>query len=284
MKVWRSILAGAFNCWFSRMKEKIWKGIRQSEAISDEIDCLRRIVPLLSGQKEAVRQYLEEIETAQEIRERVEYYVEHYGYLPFSWSWHQRFHGKQFSRVLFLYLLLRLIRPENVIETGCFSGWTSTLILYALHRNEKGHLWTIDLPAQAGRFSMDASLPQELTPGFLVPDMLRPRWTLIIGDTREHLPPLLHRLENIDVFYHDSDHTYEHMMWEYTTVWPYLRQGGILISDDIGANTAFWDFAVAMGCPMAIPAVNPNFGAISKMGEMYIQKGPEMSNIVSVSP
>ncbi|MER3421200.1 MAG: hypothetical protein C4290_12070 [Chloroflexota bacterium] len=98
--------------------------------------------------------------------------------------------------------------------------------------------------------------------GFLVPPALRPRWTLILGDARDELPPLLRRLGTIDVFFHDSDHRYAHMMWEYTTVWPHLAAGGLLISDDISFHTALWDFAAGVGAPVVIHRANANVGAI----------------------
>lgn len=63
---------------------------------------------------------------------------------------------------------------------------------------------------------------------------------------------------------HDSDHTYEHMMWECTSAWSYLPQVGIIVSDDIGWNTAFWDFATAMHRDMVVHSSNRNFGAIIK--------------------
>ena len=80
-------------------------------------------------------------------------------------------------------------------------------------------------------------------------------------DTRKHLAPLLQDLGQIDVFYHDSDHSFVHMMWEYTSVWPHLRAGGILLSDDIGWNRAFWDFARGVARPMVI---NESAGALRK--------------------
>ena len=39
--------------------------------------------------------------------------------------------------------------------------------------------------------------------------------------------------EKIDIFFHDSLHTYDHMMFEYLTSWDYLKEGGVLFSDDI---------------------------------------------------
>src|ERR1035441_6657985 len=37
-------------------------------------------------------------------------------------------------------------RPEIVIETGVARGVTSRIVLEALSANDRGHLWSIDLP------------------------------------------------------------------------------------------------------------------------------------------
>ena len=37
-------------------------------------------------------------------------------------------------------------RPEAVIETGVAHGVTSRIVLEALNQNDRGHLWSIDLP------------------------------------------------------------------------------------------------------------------------------------------
>ncbi len=47
----------------------------------------------------------------------------------------------------------------------------------------------------------------------------------------------------VDIFLHHSEHTYDCMMYEWTTVWEYLRPGGLLLSDDVDWNEAFLDFA-----------------------------------------
>jgi len=38
------------------------------------------------------------------------------------------------------------------------------------------------------------------------------------------------------------------MTIEYRTAWPYIQKGGFLLSDDVGWNTAFADFAKEIGC------------------------------------
>jgi len=238
----------------------MWAAVRATASLEESARCLHRL--FLEGPEvnaTVVDQHLDELKHAEDIREAVEQYRAVIGK-----GWEERFSGKAFSAVLFCFVSLRLIKPEVVVETGCASGWTSALLLSALHRNNKGHLWSIDIPPQAGQLSMDWTLPEGLSPGFLVPETLRDRWTLILGDVRHHLMPLLQQHRAIDVFFHDSDHTYQHMMWEYTSVWPHLRPGGLLISDDIGWNTAFWDFATAVRTPVVIHRSNPNLGTLVK--------------------
>ena len=132
-----------------------------------------------------------------------------------------------------LYVICRVQKPAVVVETGVASGVSSTFILQALGDNKKGKLFSIDLP--------DPNLKNNI--GWLIPKKLRPRWRLTIGRSSEELVPLLDKLGSIDMFLHDSEHSYNNMIWEYRTAWYYLSQGGILLSDDITSNHAFFDFS-----------------------------------------
>ena len=133
-----------------------------------------------------------------------------------------------------LYLLIRLIKPNIIIETGVASGFSSCFILQALLDNKKGKLYSIDLPPD--------NLPTGKTIGWVIPQYLKSRWTLHIGDSKDLLEPLLSDLGQIDCFFHDSLHTYEHMRWEFRTAYKYLQPGGLFLSHDVGANDAFFDF------------------------------------------
>jgi predicted O-methyltransferase YrrM len=124
-----------------------------------------------------------------------------------------------------IYVLVRLWRPQVMVETGVFYGAMSAMILHAMERNGTGRLYSIDLPLEAD--GLKPSLR-----GGLVPESLRSRWTLILGDSRDELPRLLGGLGSIDAFNHDSLHTTRHMTWEYETAWPFLRPGGLLSSHD----------------------------------------------------
>ncbi|HWO94333.1 MAG TPA: class I SAM-dependent methyltransferase [Dehalococcoidia bacterium] len=121
------------------------------------------------------------------------------------------------------YALVRLARPNVVLETGVHDGLSSALILEALRANGAGHLVSIDLPA--------LDLPGG-EPGWLVPTRLRERWTLELGDARRLLPATLERYPAVDIFIHDSDHRREHREFEFRTVRPHAGPGALLMSDD----------------------------------------------------
>ena len=131
-----------------------------------------------------------------------------------------------------LYVTCRLLKPNVVVETGVASGVSSLFILQALEDNERGNLFSIDQP--------DPNMLNKT--GWLIPDELRCRWHLIMGRSSEKLDKLLNELRVIDVFLHDSEHSYNNMIWEYRTAWRFLRFGGVLFSDDITSNNAFFEF------------------------------------------
>lgn len=136
----------------------------------------------------------------------------------------------------YLNAIVRETKPEVVVETGVASGVSSYAILQAMEDYGKGFLYSIDLP------NATLAVPKGNAAGYLVPEGLRGRWKLLIGDSGSLLSPLLNQVGVIDMFIHDSLHTYEHMMYEYETAWPHLRRGGLLISDDIESSSAFHDF------------------------------------------
>jgi predicted O-methyltransferase YrrM len=147
-----------------------------------------------------------------------------------------------------LYRLLRDRQPTICVETGVCNGTSTAVILQALERNGHGRLYSIDFPEftnSTGEFwhKGGAVIPQGKEPGWLVPEHLRSRWELIIGRSQDELEPLLDRLGTIDFFLHDSEHSYECMMFEFAAAMRHLREGGVLASDDADWNTAFGDFA-----------------------------------------
>ena len=139
-----------------------------------------------------------------------------------------------------LYLAVRILRPALVVETGPFNGTSSAFLLAALDDNGHGRLVSFDVPA--AKDAIGVPIPTGLEPGWLVPDELRPRFALVLGDIRETLGPWLATEKPIDLFLHDSLHTLRHMLFEYRLAWRHLRPGGLLVSDDVFWNPAFWLF------------------------------------------
>jgi len=139
----------------------------------------------------------------------------------------------------FYYSLIRHIKPKLVLETGVAYGFSSMIILSALYKNATGMLISVDYP-------LDDIMKRQKIPGWLVPDEYRARWKLFIGKSEYYLPKILGKYSSVDIFIHDSLHEYDHMIWEYETVWPKLSPGGILLSDDVLMNEAFYDFTKMM--------------------------------------
>lgn len=159
--------------------------------------------------------------------------------------------------VLFLYSLIRMMKPEVIVETGVASGRSSAAILQALEDNGQGKLYSIDLGqfyegknpltyiTDEGNSELRGFIPKDKEVGWLVPSNLRHRWKLIIGDSKTELPKLITGLNKIDIFYHDSEHSYENMTFEGKAVWPLIPRGGFIVFDDIKWNQAFNDFTSA---------------------------------------
>ncbi|HEX2221390.1 MAG TPA: class I SAM-dependent methyltransferase [Candidatus Limnocylindria bacterium] len=135
--------------------------------------------------------------------------------------------GARFAigRFKVVYALVRLKRPASVVETGVHDGLSSALILRALERNEAGSLISIDLPS--------TDLPIGVAgPGWLIPDRLKQRWRLELGDARRLLPRVAAEAAPIGLFLHDSDHSRAHREFEFRTVRPAMAPDGLLVSDD----------------------------------------------------
>lgn len=163
----------------------------------------------------------------------------------------------------FLYAVCKVLKPKIVVETGVRRGESSAFILQAMQENKIGRLYSIDLPnTNMGQNDQGNSLPMGGATGYLVTPELNVRWELIIGDSRTALPKLLKRLYpiQIDLFHHDSLHTYEHMTSEFNEAWDRMDPSGVLMSGDLHYNEAFFDFCRSKGIePVVIKAVKSTY-------------------------
>ena len=162
----------------------------------------------------------------------------------------------QFRAPFDLYLLVRLLRPDHVVETGVSSGVSSAHFLAALRKNGRGVLHSIDQPtAQAGeRFGprdSPVALPRGHRTGWVVPEDLRAGWDLRIGPSQRLLPELVADLPSLGMFLHDSYHTPGHLAFELETVRPKLRTGAVLLADNTQwTGKAFDRFAARHSVPV----------------------------------
>jgi hypothetical protein len=132
------------------------------------------------------------------------------------------------------FCLVRHLRPDVVVETGVARGVTSAVVLDAMGRNGAGHLWSVDLPP------FDPKLRAQV--GRAVPKRRRARWSYVHGSSRRALPPLIDRLPAIDAFIHDSVHTRATVLFELELVWGALRDGGVVLVDDVDVHDGFSEF------------------------------------------
>jgi len=172
-----------------------------------------------------------------------------------SWRLLNRWHS-------FLYAIVRAYSPSLVVETGVLYGHSSAAILAALEDNGTGQLTSIDLPREehqnitVGRQHVQVGLSSnEFSVGCAVPVDLRSRWNLVLGNSLELLPKILGETRHVSIFIHDSLHTYDHMMAEFSLGYNALELGELLMSDDIGYNLAWQDF-----CELK----NEDWGTLSK--------------------
>jgi len=129
-----------------------------------------------------------------------------------------------------IYGLVRLRRFESILETGVANGHSTYYLLHALRANGAGRLCSVDIGTDVG---------------VLVDPPERADWTYVAlqaGREREDFQACVDRLRPIDLFLHDSDHTYWWQMFEYRYAWPSITSGGLFLSDNIDHSFAFLDF------------------------------------------
>lgn len=137
----------------------------------------------------------------------------------------------------FLTALVLDSSPTLVVETGVANGASTAAILAAMNRVGRGRLHSVDVNPRV-RDSVSAE---------------DGRWELHITDGRvDSLHEVVCRLGPLDVFIHDSDHSYRHQLREYELGFSRLRAGGVLVSDDIDWTYAWLDFTKKHRLPFAV--------------------------------
>jgi hypothetical protein len=126
------------------------------------------------------------------------------------------------------YALVRAAQPDHVVETGTHLGLGSCAIAAALLRNGHGRLTTIDIDPESGH-------------------LIGEPWATVIDRRTGSSIDMLAELRDVDMFLHDSLHTYDYETKELTTVEPNLRVGAIILSDNAHDSSALSDWAEQTG-------------------------------------
>ena len=114
--------------------------------------------------------------------------------------------------------IIRRERPKVMIETGVESGYSSEHFLTAMDSVGVGHLFSCD-PTPSGFY--------EAYP------IVHPRFTFIRKCSQDTLDEIFKMTGgHVDLFLHDSDHSWQCQIWEYHWAWAHVRSGGIIASDD----------------------------------------------------
>ena len=97
-----------------------------------------------------------------------------------------------------------------------------------MRKNGAGKLFSIDLSIESPKNDVTGfDWPSDVPIGYLIPSDFKKNHELIFGDSVIELPKLLTKKKsegiNFDLFFHDSDHSYSHMTYEFSIVDKYVQ-------------------------------------------------------------
>ena len=124
----------------------------------------------------------------------------------------------------FLYAFIMERKPRRVVETGVANGLTTNLIMAALD-TYGGELHSFDINPEC----------QSVYKG-------NGKWNfhLLSRNYKKQVREVVGSIDDIDLWIHDSDHSYSWQSFEYSLAASKLKANqGILVSDDIDCTTAF---------------------------------------------
>lgn len=125
----------------------------------------------------------------------------------------------------FLYTLIRLMKPDRVLETGTYNGIASTYLAYALMDNQRGVLDTIEFSIDRyhGALRLHQSIP--------ILDGLIEYW---VCDSRQWNPS-----EDYDVVLLDTEP--QQRFDEFIKIWAHVKPGGVILIHDLHPHLGHTD-------------------------------------------
>ena len=139
----------------------------------------------------------------------------------------------RYGRRIGWYALARLLKPKIVVESGVDKGLGTCVLAAAMLRNreegDQGRVYGIDINPHAGW-------------------LVAPPYLEVVKFVLDDSHAALQRLEgNIDMFVHDSEHSYEHEAGEYAIIRDRLSEKAVILSDNAHSLPTLMDFAEANG-------------------------------------
>ncbi len=161
-----------------------------------------------------------------------------------------------------LYALIRGLAPRTVLETGIANGHSTFVILSALEQNGVGRLVSVDVDASTGS---------------LLGDLDKSRWDQRVLDDshrKRSFQRLVSSLGEVDLFLHDSDHTYRWQRLEFETVHPQMAASSLMVSDDVDSSFAFLEFCQKIGRqPTLLVEPRKVFGVVTSGSSVTANQG-----------
>ena len=139
------------------------------------------------------------------------------------------------TRLKVLGYMIAILKIDCIIETGSQSGLSSLFmesVSFAIGKNDSLKIVSFDVKPSD-------KLIESTNVEFIV--LQKP-----FRQSFKLLTRFFSRNHNCVLFFHDSDHSYENMTFEFEWAWDHLNVD-FLVSDDVSENTAFSDFAVRHG-------------------------------------
>ena len=155
-----------------------------------------------------------------------------------------------------LKMLVRMARPQRVLEIGTFTGYSAICLASAL--GEDGHLDTLEV---------NDELEDLITEGFERASLTE-RITLHLGDCKETLRKFLQEGREYDLVYMDANKR-EYCEY-YSLVFDLVRPGGLILADNV-----LWDGKV---CQNPLPQDKQTI-SIARFNDL-IKADPRVENVI----
>jgi len=142
-----------------------------------------------------------------------------------------------------LYLLIRCVKPEVVVEISPNYGYSTGFLLLAMNKNKRGKLYSFDLEEKFHRHALRS---------FNQVGIDTSRQLFFAADVREAYDRVFPK--QVDVLFMDSDHSYDFAQWYIANLYPRVTEGGLIHAHDVlrhgvkphlgdkGEGRAIWEF------------------------------------------